>query len=248
MTSAPTGLHRHVPHRHAPHRHRLPAAAAVVLALAALVVALLVHEGVFRSSSGPAAVEGSGIAASQARRVAAFTGVDLAGSNDVTVRVGGQRSVVVHADDNLLDRVTTQVHGGRLVIGDVPGSFTTRSPMRVEVVTPSLLGLTLDGSGVVVASGVDAPSFTVTLRGSGVLRASGTAGSLRVSVPGSGDAELSALVARDVDASIGGSGRIVVTPTGSLRASVSGSGAVIYGGSPASVATSVTGSGAVIRG
>ena len=32
--------------------------------------------------------------------------------------VGGEQSVVVHADGNLLDRVTTRVRGGKLVIGN----------------------------------------------------------------------------------------------------------------------------------
>ena len=44
--------------------------------------------------------------------------------------------MVVKADDNLIDRVTTHVRSGRLVIGNTPGSFSTESPMSVEVGVP----------------------------------------------------------------------------------------------------------------
>jgi hypothetical protein len=44
---------------------------------------------------------------------------------------------VVHADSNLIRRVTTRVMAGTLLIGTT-GSFTTKNPMRVEVSVTSL--------------------------------------------------------------------------------------------------------------
>ena len=111
---------------------------------------------------------------------------------------------------------------------------------------PSLSSVALSGSGIVTAENVDAKALTLTLPGSGVLRAGGTVGRLDVTLSGSGDAQLAELVARDVHAVVSGSGRILVHPTGSLDASVPGSGAVMYVGNPASVTSSVTGSGAVV--
>jgi hypothetical protein len=177
--------------------------------------------------------------------VATFSSVELAGSNLVTVQVGAKPRVVVRADDNLLDHVTTQVQAGRLVIANTTGSFTTKSPMSVEVSMPSLTALTLSGSGVIAVTGIEAQSLTLRLSGSGVVRAGGTARRLDVSLAGSGDAQLERLVARHVHAVVSGSGRILVTATNSLDASVPGSGAVLYGGDPAHVTTSVTGSGTV---
>ena len=87
-----------------------------------------------RSSDGSNAIVGSGVPASQAREVPPFRGVELAGSNTVTIRVGGEQSVVVHADDNLIDTVTTDVSGGSLVIGNRSDGVTIISsvPMRVD--------------------------------------------------------------------------------------------------------------------
>ena len=243
MSVGPTPLHRR------PH-HRYPPLVAVLLVLAGAgaAVLLLYQYDVFKRSSSSTAVQGSGVAASQTRDVGSFTSVELAGSNNVTVRVGGKQSVVVHADDNLTRRVTTRVQNGRLVLGTTPGSFEARSPMYVDIVVPSLEAMVLSGSGVLVATGVSAPSLTVTLDGSGVLRASGHANRLDVGLTGSGDAQLDQLTAADVHAVVSGSGRILVTATKRLDASVPGSGVVIYGGNPAQVTTSITGSGAVARG
>jgi hypothetical protein len=239
ITSAPHQTGR------AEHRNQLLLVALLVavLFLAAVGVALLVHGGE-SSSSG---VQGSGIPATQTRSVARFSSLDLAGSNNVTVVVGAPQSVVVHADSNLISHVTTHVGAGTLVIGDT-GTFTTKSPMSVDVSVPSLAAVTLSGSGQISVSGINAPRLTVLVPGSGQLSASGTVTRLDVTLDGSGRAQLSQLLARDVHAVLPGSGLIQVTSTTSLDAAVPGSGAIMYGGNPPHVTTGVTGSGAVIPG
>ena len=231
----------------APAHH--PLALIVTLFLIATgVVVLLAHLDVFEDSSSSNGVQGSGVAATQTRQVAPFNRIDLAGSNSVIVRVGPKQTVVVHADDNLLRHVTTQVHGGALVIGNTPGSFTTRSPMTVEIGVPSLEALTLSGSGLVSVSGISRPLMSISLPGTGLVHASGTASRLDVTLGGSGNAQLGELVARNVHAVVTGSGQIVVSATKRLDASVPGSGSIIYGGDPSHVTRSVTGRGAITRG
>jgi Putative auto-transporter adhesin, head GIN domain len=229
----------------APHHPRafvivLVLALVAVLALATVVVALLAR------GTGQG-VQGSGVAVTQSRVLARFSSLDLAGSNNITVAVGGRQSVVVHGDSNLLRYVTTRVVAGTLIVGST-GSFTTRAPMSVEVSVPSLTAVKLSGSGRIAVSGIDAPRLTVTLSGSGVVSASGTAAMLDVTLGGSGLARLSDLAARQVHAVVTGSGLIRVTATASLNAAVPGSGSVIYRGNPPQVTSSVTGSGAVTPG
>jgi len=161
--------------------------------------------------------------------------------------VGGSQSVVVHADSNLLGLVTTRVVGGTLLVGTT-GSFTTRTPMSVDITVPALAVVTLSGSGQLSVTGISTPVLTVSLPGSGALDASGTATRLDVNLDGSGQAQLDQLTARDVHAVISGSGLIRVTATASLDASVRGQGAIVYSGNPPRVTTSVTGTGAVTRG
>jgi len=214
-----------------------------VLVLAMIGVAVLVRGG----GSSTNGIQGSGAAVTQTRAVASFTGLDLTGSNNVTVIVGAPQSVVVHADSNLINNVTTGVVAGTLLIGDT-GSFTPRAPMSVDVSVPSLTALTISGSGQVSATGINAARLTVTVSGSGQLQASGTATRLDVTISGSGRAQLSQLTARDVHAIVAGSGLIQVTATTSLDAEIPGSGMIVYGGNPPQVSTSVSGSGSVTRG
>lgn len=113
MASAPTPVHRRNVTSSA---SSLWIAAVVCMIIVSAGVIVLAVSGVFEGSSSSTTVTGSGVAATQARHVAAFTKLDLAGSNNIKVVIGGRQSVFVNADDNLLGRVTTRVDGGRLVI------------------------------------------------------------------------------------------------------------------------------------
>jgi hypothetical protein len=217
----------------------------------ATVIGAVISAGIALSpmlltACGGVGITGSGTAATQARHLDAFSGVDLAASSNVTIHVGGRQSVVVRADDNLLRHVKTRVRAGTLTIWTT-GSFTTNSPMSVQISTPSLQALTLSGSGAITAGNIQAQRLSVTLSGSGVVRASGTVTRLDVSLGGSGEAQLGQLAARDVRAILSGSGRIVTRATDALQASVPGSGTIIYSGHPAHVTTRITGSGTVTR-
>ena len=229
-----------------PHRSRWMFVAIMAFLLGALTAALLYQFDVLGGPSS-STTEGSGVPATRARDVPAFHGLELAGSNNVVIRVGEKQSVVVRADDNLLDRVTTEVQSGKLVIANTPGSFATRSPMSVEVKVPSLDAFTLTGSGNIVVDGIEAESLEVTLPGSGTLTGSGTASRLDVTVGGSGTVHFTRLVAHDVKALVSGSGSIFVTATKTLDASVSGSGAILYAGNPQDITQNVTGTGAITR-
>jgi len=230
------------------HTRELVLGAAAAVAVLCIGVLFMFQYDLFQSSSSSSTVKGSGVPASETRSVPAFNAVELAGSNVVHIRVDGTRSVVVHADDNLLSRVTTTVTAGRLVIGEIPGSFETKAEMRVDVHVPTLDSLSLTGSGIVFATGIATPAFRVTIDGSGVINATGTTDRLDVSIGGSGDAQLGDLQARTVHAVVAGSGRVLTRATDTLDAAVPGSGAIVYGGAPAHVTTNITGSGAVIPG
>jgi hypothetical protein len=240
MTVAPTSVQTQPKHP----RLRWVLVGILAFLLGGLAVALLYQFDVFGGSSSSSS-EGSGVAATQTRDVAAFNRVELAGGNNVVIRLGERQSVVVKADDNLLNRVTTDVKSGALVIGNTPGSLTAKSPMSVEVNVPSLNAVALTGSGNIMVSGIKTESLTVTLSGSGNLFGSGTATSLNITVSGFGNARFTQLDANNVHAVVSGSGTIFVTATKSLDASVTGSGTIIYAGNPQDVTKIVTGSGTI---
>ncbi len=247
MSVNPAPLHhrrRPLHHRRTP-LHRLRAPAVVAVGLLATIVIVLAAAGDL-SDSGPPAGTGSGQAATQTRTVAPFTGVELAGANNVTVRVGPRQSVVVHADTNLLGRVTTTVRSKILEIGTAPGNLSARTPMFVEVTVPAIDRIVLHGSGNLAVTGIDARTLAIELPGSGTISASGTTARLAVALDGSGTVLLGQLSAGDVAAALRGDGTITLLATRSLDASVSGTGTILFSGHPAHLATSVTGQGAVV--
>jgi hypothetical protein len=239
MIAAPTPVDR----RRAASRHRWALVAAAALGV---VAGVLVAQGAFEPSSGSQTRVGSGVPAAQYRQVPPFSRVELAGTNNVTVRVGAARGVVVRADENLLDRVTTGVRAGKLTIGDL-GSFTARSPMTVEIGTPSLEAVALTGDGIVSVSGAGGRRFSAQLTGTGLVQVSGAVDRLDARLDGTGNLELGDLPARDVEAVVHGTGRVIVRPSRTLDASVPGTGSIVYRGHPAKVTTNITGSGAVVR-
>ena len=239
MTTSPAPI----PHRHT--SHRLVLVGLIVLAFAAATVGIVLaarHTGTGTTfSSG---VQGSGVRATEVRTLPAFTAVDLTGSNNVTVHVGGAQTVTVHGDDNLIRYVTTTVQDGTLAVSQ-SRSFSTRSPMSVEITVPALDAATLSGSGVLTVAGVAADHFTVRAPGSGVLAVTGTATTLDATLSGTGDLRLDGLAAHDATVSVPGTGRLLVNASHSLDATVSGVGSIVYSGSPAEVTKDVTGTGSI---
>jgi len=192
------------------------------------------------------ALRGSGVAASETRDVDAFSTVEFNGSGFAHIVVANERSVVVTADDNMLEHLRTSVEGGRLILGFELGSYDTRTPVRFEIRTPSLRGVAVNGSGDLSIENLDAETFDVGIAGSGSITAGGRCDELEASIAGSGDLELRDLQARAASVRIAGSGGALVHVTESLAVDIAGSGDVRYSGSPR-VTKSIAGSGTVAR-
>src|SRR5690242_14653718 len=105
------------------HRNRLQRALAAIGVLALAILAMVLVDRLFFGGSSMSPGAGSGHAAVQTRSLPPFDAVDLAGANNVVVRVGPRQSVVVHADDNLLGRVKTSVRSRTLLIDTTPGNL-----------------------------------------------------------------------------------------------------------------------------
>ena len=240
MSTAPVPAHS----GRAPGRLKLTLAALAVLLVAAILGMLVVDRIFFNSSSSPAGT-GSGVAATQARPLPPFAAVDLAGANNVIVQVGARQSVIVHADSNLLRRVTTRVRSRKLVIGTTPGNLSAKTPMFVEVRLPSLDRLRLQGAGNITVTGINSRKLSVALPGSGNIDATGTTTRLDLTLSGEGNALLRQLIARDANAALSGDGSIMLTATHSLTARISGNGTVLYSGDPPHVTQRITGSGTI---
>lgn len=239
MTAAPTPVRGPLP-------RPLHATLLAVLLLVLAAGVLLLSRYDSGSSSSTKVLEGSGVSVRQGRSLPSFTAIELAGANNVAVHVGRRQPVDVQADDNLIELVTTEVDSGTLVIA-ARRSFNAETFMKVDVTVPELEAATLRGTGVISIDGVEGPQFHARLLGTGLVTVRGAVDRLSATVAGDGDAQLQDLVARDVAATVSGTGRLQVHATDSLDASVPGTGAIFYTGNPSDVRQNVTETGAIVE-
>jgi hypothetical protein len=186
--------------------------------------------------------------ATQPRTVPAFHGIDLAGVLTVEVAVGKPASVTVSGDADLVDKVTTTVKDGVLVINTPEHR---RDPHRrnhrlLAVVTaPDLSSLAITGTGTIKVTGIANDRLAIDVPGTGTLKLSGSTGALNVRLGGTGEVGGKDLAARDLAIDIGGTGSARLNATRSVDARITGTGSLDVHGHPAQVKKTVTGVGAV---
>ena len=178
---------------------------------------------------------------SESRDVEPFTRVENDSSVDVRLRVGDPLRVRVLAGEKVIDDVRTEVRGGTLEVSFDHSGFGGDNVV-VEAAVPELIGVTVDGSGDIEASGFDGGELDVMSDGSGEVMLEGTVERLALDVDGSGDADLAGLEAREANVFVGGSGEAEISAADRLDVEVDGSGDVRYHGDPA-VTQRVDGSG-----
>jgi hypothetical protein len=202
----------------------------------------------------------------QQRTVAGVHAVVLQTSGDLTIERGASESLTIDAGTNIIDRLTSEVVDGTLVL-DAEGSFNSGSIRytltvldldRVELAgSGNVTGagvlsgdatLTLSGSGDVTVTDLRLTSLTADLSGSGTARVTGSGSSSTLVVSGSGDFEGTDLATERTQVDVSGSGQARVNVSEELTATVTGSGDVIYTGDPASVQRARTGSGDIVAG
>lgn len=184
---------------------------------------------------------------SETRSLESFQRIELDGSASVTVRRGAQQ-VVVEGGEKVVKATTTRVQDGTLIIGgddDATIDFGG-SDVSVEITVPTLVGVSVDGSGDLDLPELDGGSLEVSVDGSGNVRGSGTLDELDATADGSGDIDLGDVTVQRATLDVSGSGDADVHVVSALDVSVSGSGDVHYAGDP-SVRKDVSGSGDVER-
>lgn len=195
-----------------------------------------------------------------------FSKIDLAGSDQVDVRVGPGFSVRADGDSELLDHVKITLVGDTLRISRLrtSGWHWGGGHARISVTLPALNAVAVAGSGDVTVDQVRGERFKsegagsghltigtmqvnvaeLSIAGSGGAKLGGTAQRLTVDIAGSGDIDAGGLRAQQADVSIAGSGSVRAMVDGNAKVSIMGSGDVDLGRS-AKCQVSKMGSGSV---
>ena len=181
----------------------------------------------------------------QVRDVTAFQGLTLSTRAMVVIRQGEQTAVLVEAGEQVAPLISTRVEKDTLVVEDLRAYS---SPARVTITVRELRSLGMGGSVAVVAEGLNLPSLSLSmggssnlllkavsvrkldmaLGGSSAVRADGRVEELSAALGGSSALHASALQARSVSLTAGGSAQAVVWALKSLSLAVGGSSSIGY--------------------
>lgn len=214
-------------------------------------------------------IQGSGNVITETRQVSNFDSINLSGSGEVIVTQGGNESLTIETDDNVMKYIKAEVENGTLNLGLVTGTQTganvqSTSRLVFYVGVDDLTGLTISGSGNIESDRLETDRLEARVGGSGNVRiaelsagqviagisGSGTIGlegdatAQDVNISGSGNYLAGDLCSGLVKVNLSGSGNATVCATETLDSSISGSGSVNYYGQP-SVNTFGSGSGRI---
>ena len=190
-------------------------------------------------------IRGSGSYTASERQVSSFDAIELSGGMQLDIVVGEEASVIIHADENLHDYITTTVKNNVLVI-DFEESVSTSNELRAEISMPSLRSIEVSGSSKLELSGLQEPSLELDFSGSVSGNLSGEVERLSIDIAGSSNLNCYDLQAEDVEIDIAGSGKIRTSVKSTLNVDVAGSAVVLYRGQP-SVSIDQAGSARVER-
>lgn len=213
-------------------------------------------------------IEGNGHLKKESRSVGNYTAIASAGSWDVMVAYGTEKSIQVEADENLLEYIETKVEDGELSIRSKKGAnLRSKNKITIYVTLTRLTGVSLSGSGNIIGDGKFENEGTthfrvsgsgdikigfhkiqhveVAIAGSGNVRLSGTSEKLSARISGSGNADCSEVASDEASASISGSGNVKVHANKKIEARIAGSGNVYYKGAATDIERHVAGSGHV---
>ena len=196
---------------------------------------------------------GSGKIATETYGVEPFSKIELHDSGDLEVEVLPKSSlpdwpnncITVTTDDNVQPLIVCRTQGDTLTIHSPKPYRSTRTGVKVRVVTPYLDSLTTFSSGNVQVTGLDERNFKMKVNASSDAVLQGRVDEFYLVIMGSGDVHAEQLAARDLKAVLKGSGDGVVRVTNSVSVDLQGSGDLIYHGRPATVEKNITGSGSL---
>ena len=209
-------------------------------------------------------------AENETRNVSTFSEVALRIPAKLFIKQGNVQSVKIIAKSSTLEEIITEVKGRTLNIKFPNKSifWNNFKPGKIEIyiTVPEIDGLSVSGSGDILAKEVKSRILDLAVSGSGdividdlktkrvaaavsgsgdiTIKNSGVADELTVTISGSGNVNAVGFEASDVSIRISGSGNCSVTSNGNIKGRVSGSGDVNYKGNP-SLDFSVAGSGRV---
>ncbi|WP_299289215.1 head GIN domain-containing protein [uncultured Mucilaginibacter sp.] len=211
------------------------------------------------SSCNDSCEKGSGKAASEYRKVGAFTKLNFSGAYKVVLKQGVP-SVKVTADDNLLKQIETSVRGDELTI-KTKKNICNAGTMEIDISNPDFQAVKTAGTIDLSADGklnlkdfsmelagmskvnlnLNAANVTTSTSGSSEVNLTGQATSNKVTMSGKSNLNALDFVVANYRIETSGFTNCNVNVLNELSVNVSGAGSVQYKGNPAKISNEHSG-------
>ena len=190
-------------------------------------------------------IPGSGPLVTQSRPVSGFDSVLLSVPGELVLEPTGSESLTITAEASLIDKLTSEVTGGRLVLGTRSGvDIAPRQPILYRLTVRSIDDLVVSGAARVDASGLQGDRFSFTLSGAGEISISGNVDHQTLTISGAGHYNAANLRSRVASITLSGAGHATIRAAQRIDGVISGAGILEYYGDP-EIAVSVSGSGTI---
>ncbi|MBE0639594.1 MAG: DUF2807 domain-containing protein [Bacteroidales bacterium] len=210
-------------------------------------------------------VEGNGQITSETRTVKSFDQMEVSGGFSVILTQGPTEGVVVEADENLMDLISTEVMGGVLEIKsreNIRGSrdikifvsMVNLSRIKlsgaVDLSSENQLNLehlSVRGSGAsTLTLNLNVNSLDAELSGANNVTLAGQATSFTAKLTGASDLKAFEFDVNNLEIKVTGAGDARVSAIESLKVNISGAGSVTYQGDP-SIEQTISGAGSLSK-
>jgi hypothetical protein len=189
-------------------------------------------------------IRGSGVAASEAREANDFTGFDVCGVFQVEIIAGKEFSVLVDADDNLLQYIKTEVNGDVLHI-ETTERINSTTPIRVRISAPDIESVGASGASKVTLNGVNNSNLSVDTSGASKVKIEGETAEVKVEVSGASSVDAESLKAKTAEVDASGASSVNLFVTERVVADASGASRISYAGNPTNVEKKTSGASRV---
>jgi hypothetical protein len=224
-----------------------------------LRVSILIIGSLFLSAcviTGFNVTRGSGDLTIESRNVSGFSGVQIDGAGELVIIQGDSESLEIQAEDNIIDKLTSEVRNGTLVLGYrenflrntiIPTERITytltvidlsevtingAADMEIDSLETDALALNINGAGQVSINQLMADNLTVHISGTATIEIAGQVAQQSITIDGAGNFEAGDLATSSTTVDINGLGNATVWATETLDISIDGGGNLRYYGLP----------------
>jgi hypothetical protein len=182
-----------------------------------------------------------------------FTAVEVGDAFEVSITQSSSYSVIITADEKIIDKVEVTQAENTLKIGLEPGSYLGNFVRKAEITMPELDSLIISGATSGTAEGfsssnqfvlglsgasflqmtdINVGDIEIDVSGASTLNGRGTGGDLVATISGASNVDLGIFSVNDANVNLSGASRAGINLDGMLDAEVSGASTLEYSGEP----------------